>query len=122
MLYFKARVTPHWPEWGNAVRYLEIGDDLYATRHIDVYDCGKALRYDRKNWADDLGTIADAKYDAKRWKESWGPREEITATEFEAVWESTASAPNQPQAYSADPGPWPMLTAEQWRKARGLDT
>jgi hypothetical protein len=49
MLYLKARIAPPWPEWGDTTRYLEIGDDLYATRHLDLYDNGNALRYDREN-------------------------------------------------------------------------
>jgi len=121
MIYLKATIMQHYePQsaWGSATRYLEISEDLYASRQVDIYENGNALRYDRANWMDEFDSIAGAKYDHDRWVKAWGPDEKITATEFEAAWRLAESAPNQPQAYRNEAGPWPMLLAEQKRLSR----
>src|SRR5688572_27010456 len=112
MLYLKANIVQRYEprsNWGSARLYLEIGDDLYATRNVEIYENGNALRYDRNNWIDGAGTIGDMKYDAKKWLKAWGPDERISAYEFEAAWMLAGNAPNQPQAYSDKAGSWPML-------------
>ncbi|HEY2154283.1 MAG TPA: hypothetical protein VGH33_01545 [Isosphaeraceae bacterium] len=79
--------------WGQFTRYLEIGDDAFATRHIDVFANGCALRYDRVHWVDGFGTLAEMRYDAKKWAKWWGPSVAIPAEEFEAVWRAAQSSP-----------------------------
>jgi hypothetical protein len=82
--------------WGPLTRYLEIGDDLYALRHVDVYANGHALRYDRVHWVDDFGILADARYHPKRWEKWWGPSVVIDPSEFEVVWRAAESSPSWP--------------------------
>ncbi len=99
--------------WGTATRYFEIAHDKYARRHVEVFENGIALRYDRTNWIDEVDSLADARYDPIRWQKAWGPDHASNAEEFIAAWLSAADAPNQPQSYF-DHGPWPIL----WRLAR----
>ena len=51
--------------WGTFTRYLEIGDDRYAVRHVDVFANGYAVRYDRTHWVDELGMQAGSRYRPK---------------------------------------------------------
>jgi hypothetical protein len=78
--------------WGAFTRYIEIGDDLYATRHVDAYENGYTLRYDRIHWADGFGILADMRHSKKcdRW---WGPPIEIDPIEFEAAWQAATASP-----------------------------
>lgn len=125
MIYLKARIVQRYPpmcEWGGAIRYLEIGDDHYANRQVDIFENGNSLRYDRERWSDNCDSIGGMKYDAVKWLKWWGPDEKIAATEFETAWSLAEMAPNQPQAYCCDAGTWPMLLAEQKRRQRNADT
>jgi hypothetical protein len=79
--------------WGAFTRYIEIGDDLYPVRHVDVFANGYSLRYDRSHWFDELGMLAQMRYDKKKWEEWWGPSEETSSQEFEAVWRAGESSP-----------------------------
>jgi hypothetical protein len=120
MIYLKASIVNRYApmcDWGAATRYFEIGDDLYATRHVDTYENGYALRYDRENWRDKCGWIACAKYDANKWLKWWGPNEQMSARDFEAVWSLSETAVNQPQLY-IDGEPWPLLVAEHAREQK----
>jgi hypothetical protein len=75
--------------WGTYTRYLEIAEDLYASRHVDVFENGYSLRYDRLHWVDDCGMLADALYCAR----SWGPAIGIGPAEFEEVWRAAENSP-----------------------------
>ncbi len=114
MLYLKSgKQTPSDPEaptadWGSFVRFLEIADDGYACRHLDLFVNGCALMYDRELWSDEESMLADMKYDAEQWAKAWGPAQEITKEQFEVEWEFAEAAPNQPQEYHAD-AEWPLL-------------
>ena len=79
--------------WGTIARYTEIGDDLYALRHVDVFTNGYTLRYDRTHWVDGFGMLADMRYDVKKWENWWGPAIAIDPAEFEAVWQAATSSP-----------------------------
>jgi hypothetical protein len=79
--------------WGDFIRNMEIGDDLYATRHVDVYANGYALRYDRVHWVDEFGMLADARYDERKWNKWWGPFVKISRQEFEDVWQAVERSP-----------------------------
>ena len=90
-------------DWGPFTRYLEIADDNFARRQVDLYANGCGLRYDREHWVDPLGQLGDVRYalessseQSRRWTVL-----EIGAIEFEAAWENAARAPNQPQPYDA---------------------
>ena len=80
--------------WGLFIRYLEIGDDLYAVRHVDVFANGHALRYDRVHWVDDYGMLADMRYSSK-WKK-WWPSLLVEPAEFEEVWCAAETSPVRP--------------------------
>lgn len=96
-------------EWGSFVRYLEIADDGYASRQLDVFVNGCILAYDRESWCDAESTLVDKKYDAESWADTWGPHQEITEPLFEIEWEFAPAAANQPQDYDEEAGPWPVL-------------
>jgi hypothetical protein len=51
--------------WGGFVRYIELGDDGFASRQVDEYHNGYFARYDRDHWEDQFGTLADARYGAR---------------------------------------------------------
>src|SRR5262245_38756671 len=40
--------------WGRFIRYLEIGDDLWVVRQVDVFKNGNILSYDRSHWVDEF--------------------------------------------------------------------
>lgn len=78
--------------WGRFTRYLEIGEDRYILRHVDLYENGHLLRYDRCHWVDGFGILAEMRYDEKKWEEWWGPAIPIDAAEFESVWRIAGAA------------------------------
>jgi hypothetical protein len=77
--------------WGPFTRYIEIGNDLYPTRHVDAYENGYILRYDRIHWVDDYGLLAGMKH-SNKWDKWWGPSLETDVTEFEEIWEAAAAS------------------------------
>lgn len=93
---------PPLSEWGNFTRFLEIAEDGFANRQVDIFVNGCALMYDREFWCDDESSLADMKFDQDRWTESWGPHYEITEKQFEIEWEFAEAAPNQPQEYGGE--------------------
>jgi hypothetical protein len=122
MVYVKTqcrtRVVDPCASWGEFERHLEIGDDLYAVRHVDVFANGYALRYDRVHWVDDFGVLADAPYDRDKWMEWWGrPPIEISSQEFEDTWtvagESPATRMQAARAWMPEAG-----SAPPWLSAR----
>jgi len=92
MLYLKMtnRACEYEPlaSWGTSTRYLEIGDDRYATRHVDAYRNGHFLRYDRSHWVDEFGILADMRYDERKWTKWWGQAARIAAADFESAWQA----------------------------------
>jgi hypothetical protein len=53
-------------DWGDCVRYVEIGDDRYAVRQVEVYTKGRVLRYDRSHWCDRFGRLFGRLFSSKR--------------------------------------------------------
>jgi hypothetical protein len=89
------------PTWGEFEFFIEIAEDLFANRAIQVYENGKALRYDRKHYADEFGSLGDARHTAdseKRTAERW-TIVVLSAEEFETAWQQAGRAANQPQHY-----------------------
>ena len=72
--------------WGIFTRYFEVGDDLRSLRHIDVYENGNMLAYDREHWVDDFGMLADAQINRNEKNTLFGLSKEISAEEFITVW------------------------------------
>jgi hypothetical protein len=93
--------------WGKFTRYLEIGADRYATRQVDRFENGYALRYDREHYIDEFGTLADLRYSSK-WKRWWPNSQLIDAATFERVWADAAhNAAASLQAQSTERMSWP---------------
>ncbi len=92
MHYFKApgrciRQDFVTTEWGEFVRYVEVADDHFATRQVEVFDNGSVLRYDRTHWCDDYGMLLALKFSHKpKWSVHFPGAEQIGGTEFEKVW------------------------------------
>jgi hypothetical protein len=70
--------------WGTSVWYLEVDNDHYPVRQIEMYQSGDVLTYDQTHLADDYGMLGDQ---ALEGEDEWRPFE-ITADEFEAAWHS----------------------------------
>ncbi len=74
-------------EWGEFVRYMEVADNQYAVRQIEVFDNGNVLRYDRAHWCDDFGQLLGLRFSRKpKWAVFFPGAESICAAEFERVW------------------------------------
>jgi len=89
------------PTWGEFELLSEVADDLFVNRDVRLYSNGHALRYDRQHYADEFGSLGEARrtvqYEnrcAARWQTVG-----ISAAEFEAAWETAGHAKNQPQRY-----------------------
>ena len=74
-------------DWGESVRYVEIGDDRYTVRQVEVYSDGRVLRYDRSHWCDRFGQLFGRLFSHKQ-KAIDGriAAEVIEAKEFERTW------------------------------------
>ncbi len=104
--------------WGTFTRHLEIGDDRYVLRHVDLFENGYAVRYDRVHWVDDLGMLADMPYCPRAWEKWWGPAISLRAVEFEWVWTTVESSPARPlQLATAKMGRWGVVPP--WLVRRG---
>jgi hypothetical protein len=74
-------------DWGECVRYVEIGDDRYAVRQVEVYSDGRVLRYDRSHWCDRFGQLFGCLFSHKQKAIAGRLRAEaIEANEFERAW------------------------------------
>ena len=97
--------------------YIKVGADLYALRHIDVFESGQFLRYDRQHWVDSFGMLADARFGgspsrSRRWRILT-----IEAGEFQAQWREAGRSPQWPlQVANAKMEKWGLLPV--WLRAR----
>jgi hypothetical protein len=81
-------------DWGECVRYVEIGDDRYAVRQVEVYSDGRVLRYDRSHWCDRFGQLSGCLFSHKQKAIDGGPGAEvIEAKEFERAWREALGSP-----------------------------
>lgn len=73
--------------WGECIRYVEIGDDRYAVRQVEVFGNDRVLRYDRSHWCDKFGQLFGCLFSQKQ-KAINGRRTAvvITRNEFEKIW------------------------------------
>ncbi len=67
--------------WGKSLWYLEIGEDDFPNRQIEIYDNGKILKYSQNNLEDEYGGLGDQKLDLAEFD-----GEECTKQEFENNW------------------------------------
>ena len=73
MHYFKR----HWngtrgdafDHWGTSDWYLELDNDGYPVRQIEVYDNGISLMYDQNNLVDEYGMLGDQSLDLDEFSE-----------------------------------------------------
>ena len=92
MLYFKApgrcmRKDFISTEWGSFIRYVEVADDQYVAREVQVFDNGNVLRYDRTHWCDDFAMLLLLKFSRKpKWAIFFPGAEVISATDFDKAW------------------------------------
>jgi hypothetical protein len=99
MLYFKApgrclRQEFLASEWGEFVRYMEVADDQYAVRQVEVFENGNILRYDRTHWCDDFGQLLGLRFSHKpKWAVAFPGAELIEAAHFERVWRAARQSP-----------------------------
>jgi hypothetical protein len=81
-------------DWGECVRYVEIADDRYAARQVEVYSGGRVLRYDRSHWCDSFGQLFGCRFSHKRKAvESRRRAEVIEVQEFERTWRAALASP-----------------------------
>src|SRR5262249_23352912 len=104
-------------------RYVEIGEDLWVVRQVDVFENGNMLSYDRRHWVDDFGMLGDGRMNRNRKQGLWGKSQEINARELERVWTAARASPMwQQQAATAKMrrlGAVPVwLTIKRRRKGR----
>ncbi len=67
--------------WGTSTYFLEIGENAYTSRQIELYENGNVLSYDKKHFSDDYGRLSDQPIKDDNLEEF-----EITEAEFEYVW------------------------------------
>lgn len=80
--------------WGECVRYVEIGDDRYAVRQVEVYSIGRVLRYDRSHWCDRFGQLFGCLFSHKqKATDARLGAEVIEAKEFERAWREALNSP-----------------------------
>jgi len=72
-------------DWGFVTFYLEIDENLFSRRQIEIYDNGNFLKYDYEHQSDKFGMLADQSL-----KETFEDANfmEISQDEFESVWDS----------------------------------
>src|SRR5436189_2791514 len=81
-------------DWGECVRYVEIADDRYAARQVEVYSRGRVLRYDRSHWCDRFGQLFGCLFSRKQKAiEGRSGAEVIEAQEFERAWRAALTSP-----------------------------
>jgi hypothetical protein len=87
-------------DWGECIRYVEIGDDRYALRQVEVYGDGRVLKYDRTHWCDKFGQLFGCLFSHKQKAvDGRTGAEVIESGEFERAWLAAAgSQMSRPQS------------------------
>ncbi len=55
----------HWNEitfnedWGKSTWYLEIGEDNYIKRQLEVFENSNRIKFDEAHWSDSYGSLGD---------------------------------------------------------------
>lgn len=105
-------------DWGRFTRYLDIASDLRPIRHVDVFENGRTLRYDRGHWCDEFGMLADMQSRRNLTVRHWGAIVEIPVSEFDAIWSRAGTNEFWPRqlasSRSGELGDTPL-----WFKVRG---
>lgn len=103
-------------DWGECVRFVEIGDDRFAVRQVEVYSGGRVLRYDRSHWCDRFGQLFGCLFSHKQKAITGRPGANIIdAKEFERSWRAALGSPmwgqQVAQSLAAEWGPPRWLRA-----------
>jgi hypothetical protein len=99
MLYFKAqgrgrRQDSLAAEWGGYLVCVEVAEDQYAVRQVELFDNSNVLRYDRTHWCDDFGRLLGLRFSRKpKWTAHFSGAELIEVAEFESVWRAACRSP-----------------------------
>lgn len=112
----KPRALEPTRSWGTSTHFAEIGEDLFVTRSIDVFENGFILRYDRSYWKDGFGSIGFSAYCRVRWRQWWGPTESVSQSEFEKVWTAETDT-NDFQQELQTRGPMPQPPHNPWTRS-----
>ncbi len=84
----------HWDEttgdeltnsWGTSTFYFETDNDDNIVRQIQLFENGKALKYDKENLDDDFGGLSDQPLDMEEFEEF-----KISQADFEKIWQQTS--------------------------------
>lgn len=68
-------------EWGKSIWYVEIGEDNYIKRQLEVYENSNRIKFDEDHWCDSYGSLGDQPVSISELNSV-----EITAEEFESEW------------------------------------
>ena len=68
-------------EWGKSIWYLEIGEDNYIKRQLEVFENSNRIKFDENHWCDSFGSLGDQPIKFEELE-----AEEISATDFESEW------------------------------------
>ena len=80
-------------EWGVFVRYVEVAEDQFANRQVEVFRNGNVLRYDREHWADDFGMLLGRRFSRQpKWRCDFPGARMLSAAEFEKVWNAAKNS------------------------------
>jgi hypothetical protein len=82
-------------DWGTSEWYFEVGDDGWVSRQVEIYENGPTLRYDEGHIADEYGLLAEKPLPL----DDFAPYE-ISADDFELVWQGEDGAANATPAPS----------------------
>jgi hypothetical protein len=99
-------------DWGDFICYLEVADDQFTVRQVDVFENGNILRYDRSHWCDVYGMLLGLRFSRKpKWAVFFPGAEVISAADFEKVWRTARRSPlwelQVNSSRAAEWGAWP---------------
>ena len=69
--------------WGFCIYYVETDENFYPSRHIELYQNGNVLKYDKRHLFDKFGMLADQPIENSM-KDS--KASEISKNDFEEIW------------------------------------
>jgi hypothetical protein len=122
MMYFKAPGFCIHQDFASSARgaftrYVEVSEDQYAVRQVEVFDGGNVLRYDRSHWCDDYGMLLGLRFSHKpKWAAFFPDAELIDAKEFGRIWQAAGKSPlRAEQVARSRAARWG--TAPNWLKA-----
>jgi hypothetical protein len=94
--------------WGDFTQYLEVGDNQFTLRQVDIFGNGNVLRYDASHWCDDYGMLIGLRFSRKpKWAAFFPGAELISAADFEKVRRAAQRSPLWPlQVASSRAAEW----------------